>query len=86
MPHLNKDNKFFFELYFIYDTIKHASTKEKIIMAKKGDRINIILKCTECGNETYISSKNKKNDADRLELNKYCPNCKKATVHKERKK
>ena len=55
-------------------------------MAKKGDRINIILKCTVCGNETYISSKNKKNDADRLELNKYCPNCKKATPHRERKK
>ncbi len=55
-------------------------------MAKKGDRINIILKCTECGNETYISSKNKKNDADRLELKKYCPNCKKTTIHRERKK
>ena len=55
-------------------------------MAKKEDRINIILKCTVCGEETYITSKNKKNDPDRLEVNKYCPKCKKVTVHRERKK
>ena len=55
-------------------------------MAKKGDRNSIILKCTVCGEEAYITSKNKKNDAERLELNKYCPNCKKVTVFRERKK
>jgi large subunit ribosomal protein L33 len=29
--------------------------------------------------------KNKKNDPDRLEMSKYCPFCKKHTVHKESK-
>lgn len=29
--------------------------------------------------------KNKKNDPERLQLNKYCPFCKKHTVHKESK-
>ena len=55
-------------------------------MAKKEDRISIILKCTECGEETYLTSKNKKNDPDRLEIKKYCPRCKKVTLHRERKK
>ncbi len=29
--------------------------------------------------------KNKKNDPERLQLNKYCPFCKKHTAHKESK-
>jgi len=36
-------------------------------------RDNIILKCTVCGEEQYITSKNKKNNPDRLEKKKYCP-------------
>ncbi|MBQ2765021.1 MAG: 50S ribosomal protein L33 [Firmicutes bacterium] len=48
-------------------------------------RVKIILACTECKNRNYNSDKNKKNDPDRLELNKYCPHCKKHTVHKETK-
>lgn len=55
-------------------------------MAKKGEaRQRITLKCTECDHENYRSEKNKKNTTDRLELNKYCSNCKKVTAHKERK-
>ena len=46
-------------------------------------RDNIILKCTECGEENYI--KNKRNHPDRMEVNKYCPRCNKKTVHKEKK-
>ncbi len=45
----------------------------------------IILACTECKNRNYNSNKNKKNDPDRIELNKYCPHCKKHTLHKETK-
>lgn len=30
-------------------------------------RDNIILKCTVCGEEQYITSKNKKNNPDRIE-------------------
>ena len=43
-------------------------------MAKgKEDRISFVLKCQECGEENYLTSKNKKKHPDRLELNKYCP-------------
>ena len=55
-------------------------------MASKDDRISLTLKCTECGEENYLTSKNKKKHADRLELKKYCPRCKKVTLHREKKK
>ena len=48
-------------------------------------RDSFTLKCTVCGVENYITSKNKKNNPDRLEIKKYCPRCKKVTVHKEKK-
>lgn len=48
-------------------------------------RDNIILKCTECGEENYITTKNKKKHPDKLEKKKFCPRCNKSTVHKERK-
>jgi large subunit ribosomal protein L33 len=51
----------------------------------KGSRDSIILKCTVCGEEAYITSKNKKNDPDRLEKKKYCPHCRKVTLFKEKK-
>ena len=43
------------------------------------------LACTECKNRNYDTTKNKKNHQERLELRKYCPFCKKHTVHKETK-
>lgn len=52
----------------------------------KDDRYSLTLKCTVCGEENYLTSKNKKKHPDRLELNKYCPRCKKVTSHKEKKK
>ena len=48
-------------------------------------RDNIILRCTVCGEENYITNKNKKEHPDRLETKKYCWKCKKHTVHKEKK-
>ena len=56
-----------------------------IKMAAKGPRENIILECTECKNRNYMTSKNKRNNTDRLELVKYCKFCKKRTTHKETK-
>ena len=59
------------------------------IMAKKGNRIQVILECTEhkssgvSGTSRYISTKNKKNTPDRLELKKFNPVLKKYTIHKE---
>ena len=58
-------------------------------MAKKGNRIQVILECTEHkdsgkpGTFRYITTKNKKNTPDRIELKKYNPIMKKMTVHKE---
>ena len=58
-------------------------------MAKKGNRIQVILECTEhktsgqSGMSRYITTKNKKNSPDRLEMKKFNPILKKMTVHKE---
>ena len=54
-------------------------------MASKGAREPITMECTECHRRNYMTSKNKKNNTERLELNKYCPRCQKHTAHKEDK-
>ncbi len=56
---------------------------------KKGNRIQVILECTEHkksglpGTSRYITTKNRKNTTERLELKKYNPILKKHTIHKE---
>ena len=58
-------------------------------MAKKGNRVQVILECTEqkesgvAGMSRYITTKNKKNTTDRLERRKNNPNLKKVTVQRE---
>lgn len=53
-------------------------------MAKKTDaRVIIHLSCTECKERTYTTSKNKRNDPQRLELNKYCPRCRAVKLYRE---
>jgi large subunit ribosomal protein L33 len=55
-------------------------------MAKKSEtRVIISLACTECQERNYSSVKNKRNDAQRLELKKYCPRDRKHTLHRETK-
>ena len=60
-------------------------------MARKGNRIQVILECTEHkttgvpGISRYITTKNKKNTTERLEFKKYNPYLKKVTLHKELK-
>ncbi|MBV9120361.1 MAG: 50S ribosomal protein L33 [Chloroflexi bacterium] len=54
-------------------------------MAKKGDRIVITMACPDCRRRNYSTYKNKRNDQDRMELNKYCPTCRHHTAHKETK-
>ena len=46
-------------------------------------RVKVTLACTECKQRNYNTMKNKKNTADRIEMNKYCPFCKKHTLHKD---
>ena len=53
---------------------------------KAKGRESIILKCTVCGEEAYITSYNKKKHPERMETNKYCPVCRKVQPFKERKK
>ncbi|MHB1456201.1 MAG: 50S ribosomal protein L33 [Armatimonadota bacterium] len=48
-------------------------------------RIIINLACTECKSKNYATSKNKRNDPDRIELKKYCRMCRKHQPHKEAK-
>ncbi|MDI1232925.1 MAG: 50S ribosomal protein L33 [bacterium] len=58
-------------------------------MAKRGNRIQVILECTEqknsdvAGMSRYITTKNKKTTTERIELKKYNPFMKKVTLHKE---
>ena len=60
-------------------------------MAKKTKeaRQQVIIECTEQkasgvpGMSRYITTKNRKNTPDRLELKKYNPYLKKMTIHKE---
>ena len=55
----------------------------------KGNRVQVILECTEHkdsgmpGTSRYITTKNRKNTTERLELKKYNPILKRVTVHKE---
>ena len=48
-------------------------------------RVKITLVCTECKQRNYNTTKNKKNDPDRLEMKKYCKFCRKHTLHRESK-
>ena len=53
-------------------------------MAKKTEaRVIIHLACTECRERTYTTTKNRRNDPDRLELRKFCPRCRKHLAHRE---
>lgn len=58
-------------------------------MAKKQNRVQVILECTEQKNtdvkgvSRYVTVKNKKNTTERLELKKYNKHLKKHTVHRE---
>ncbi|NLZ70912.1 MAG: 50S ribosomal protein L33 [Clostridiaceae bacterium] len=54
-------------------------------MASQGPRDKITLACKECKQRNYDTKKNKKNTPDKIELLKYCPFCKKHTLHVETK-
>ncbi|MDD3098705.1 MAG: 50S ribosomal protein L33 [Candidatus Pacebacteria bacterium] len=44
------------------------------------------LQCTECKRINYYTRRNKKTVERKLELKRYCPWCKKHTLHKEGKR
>ena len=49
-----------------------------------GDRVTVILACSECDARNYKTSK-RTEDRDRLELKKFCPKCNRHTIHRETK-
>ena len=58
-------------------------------MAKRGNRVQVILECIEHkesgkpGTSRYITTKNKKNTPERMEIKKFNPILKRMTLHKE---
>jgi large subunit ribosomal protein L33 len=48
------------------------------------ERIDIALVCGECESRNYRTTR-KRDQQGQLSLKKYCPKCKKHTVHKETK-
>ena len=60
-------------------------------MAKKGNRVQVILECTEHkesglpGTSRYITTKNKKNMPDKMEIKKFDPVVRKHVTYTEAK-
>jgi large subunit ribosomal protein L33 len=43
----------------------------------------ITLSCSQCKRRNYTNTRNKKKQTEKLEVKKYCPFCRKHTLHKE---
>ena len=46
-------------------------------------RVRITLECTETGERTYITTKNKRENPERLEFKKYNPKLRRRTLYRE---
>lgn len=59
-------------------------------MAKKGAREIVAMICSVCKSQNYVTERNKVNmdtkGKGKLQLQKYCQQCKKQTLHKESSK
>ena len=76
--------------YVDWKDIKVIGDQQTMASKKaKGNRVQVILECTEHknsgvpGTSRYITTKNRKNTPERMELMKYNPILKKMTLHKE---
>jgi len=47
-----------------------------------GDRITVVLGCTECKDKNYYFQRGRKKDY-KLQLKKFCRKCRKQVMHKE---
>jgi large subunit ribosomal protein L33 len=54
-------------------------------MAKKENRVMVVLACNECKRRNYNTSKNRQHTSERLELKKYCRFCRCHRPHRETK-
>ena len=50
-----------------------------------GTRVIITLECQGCRERNYTTTKNKRANAEKLELSKFCRHCRKHTKHRETK-
>ncbi|NLW44137.1 MAG: 50S ribosomal protein L33 [Syntrophomonadaceae bacterium] len=48
-------------------------------------RVTVSMSCTQCKQRNYMTTKNKKKHAEKLELRKYCRFCNQHTLHREGK-
>ena len=48
-------------------------------------RVKMQLRCDECKEKNYATTKNRKNTPSKLALKKYCSRCGRHTLHKESK-
>lgn len=46
-------------------------------------RVHVTLECTQCKRRNYITTKNRNNQRDRMEFNKYCRWCGSHKAHRE---
>lgn len=52
--------------------------------SKRSDfRPKVILACVACNERNYVTRKNRRNDPDRMELEKFCPRDRRHTLHRE---
>jgi large subunit ribosomal protein L33 len=65
--------------------ITSAYQEKKMASKGKENRIVTTMACTICKQRNYTTSKNKKNNPERLELRKFCPTCRVHTAHRETK-
>src|SRR5580692_9937791 len=52
-------------------------------MAKNEKRVQVTLACEVCKRRNYITTKNKLNDRERIEMKKFCRWDRQHTLHKE---
>lgn len=54
-------------------------------MAKSDTRPKVTLACTVCSERNYITTKNRNNQRERIQLSKFCPRCRTHQPHRETK-
>jgi len=54
-----------------------------VTVAKNEKRIQVTLACEVCKRRNYITTKNKINDRERIEMKKFCRWDRQHTLHKE---
>ena len=64
-------------------TVGAGTVTEILEVSDRPMREIITLACTACKRRNYSNTRNKKKQTERLEINKYCPFCRKHTSHKE---